>query len=105
MEHTSLDELEIQKRNDEFRRLGAYRFTKVVSGLMNEYGLIVTIAFYNDFHEGNDPYREHDFGSLMWEGKKIFWKIDYYDQNLKFWADPTTDACRRVLTVMLAEEY
>ena len=27
------------------------------------------------------------------------------DENLKNWCDPLDKACRRVLTVMLAEEY
>src|SRR5580700_4198015 len=104
MDTPTQEQMEIQKRNDQFRKQCAYMITRGVQGLENVFGLIATISRYNDFHEGNDPYDEHDFGSLKWEGEKILWKIDYYDQDLKFWADPTTDACRRVLTVMLAEE-
>ena len=57
------------------------------------------------FVESNDPYGEHDFGSLNWEGHKIFWKIDYYDPAFKGWCSPLQPECERVLTVMLAEEY
>ncbi|MGH7157810.1 MAG: DUF3768 domain-containing protein [Candidatus Saccharimonadales bacterium] len=35
----------------------------------------------------------------------MFWKIDYYDQELKYGEDPLSLDCRRVLTVMLASEY
>ena len=39
------------------------------------------VRLYNDFTEDNDPHGEHDFGSFEHNGKKIFWKIDYYDNN------------------------
>ena len=26
-----------------------------------------------------DPYGEHDFGAIEVSGRRIFWKIDYYD--------------------------
>lgn len=67
--------------------------------------LIVEIRRFNDFTKDNDPYGEHDFGSLEWLEKKVFWKIDYYDQSLKYGEDPLSSKCRRVLTVMLASEY
>jgi len=61
------------------------------------------------FTEDNDPYGEHDFGSVDITGAgKVFWKIDYYaDQRCKWGSeDPSdTDKCFRVLTIMLAEEY
>ena len=60
---------------------------------------------YTDFNEDNDPYGEHDFGSLKVAGEKIFWKIDYYDESLSKWCDPLDPDCQRVLTIMLAEEY
>jgi len=62
---------------------------------------------YSDFTPDNDPYGEHDFGSVEHAGKTIFWKIDAYDRRLKFGSpDPADEAVTtRVLTVMLAEEY
>jgi len=67
------------------------------------------VNHYDDFSEGNDPYGEHDFGSVDIIGVgKIFWKIDYY-ANAKCDAgcpDPAdADNSFRVLTIMLAEEY
>lgn len=77
----------------------------VVYGLSDHIGLLKAIESFDKFTEDNDPYGEHDFGSLRWESQKVFWKIDYYDPELKFGLDPLDPKCRRVMTVMLAEEY
>ena len=69
-------------------------------------GDIYTAVYnYKRFTEDDDPYGEHDFGSFTVAGNKIFWKIDYYDQQLKYGSDPLDPNCRRVVTIMLAEEY
>lgn len=75
---------------------------------------------FSVFTEDNDPYGEHDFGAIelgrvvVVDGAptevavpKIFWKIDYYDKALTYGSpDPTDPAVtRRVLTIMLADEY
>jgi len=62
---------------------------------------------FDEFTEDNDPHHEHDFGSFEASGQKFFWKIDYYDPDLRFHStDPTDpDVTRRVLTLMLPEEY
>ena len=67
--------------------------------------VFASVRDYTDFNEDNDPYGEHDFGSLEVAGERIFWKIDYYDEDLKNWCDPLSPDCRRVLTIMLSEEY
>ena len=66
--------------------------------------IIKTIAMYDDFCQANDPYGEHDFGSLEADGHKIFFKIDLYEEpNVK---DPNGErVVNRVMTIMLAEEY
>lgn len=64
-----------------------------------------SVQNFKDFTEDNDPYGEHDFGTFIVNGNKIFWKIDYYNQELSRWCDPLSPDCRRVLTIMLAEEY
>jgi hypothetical protein len=101
-----LKTLEIAQRNDLFRRTGLNVLgTQGVRNLPDLEGLMAAVRDYNRFTEDNDPYGERDFGSLDWYGEKVFWKIDYYDQELSAWGDPASAECKRVLTVMLADEY
>lgn len=67
--------------------------------------VFVAVQEFSDFTEDNDPYGEHDFGSFTVAGNKVFWKIDYYTKDLSGGCDPLDPECRRVLTIMLAEEY
>lgn len=61
---------------------------------------------FSDFNEFNDPYGEHDFGVVLVDGDKVFWKIDYYDRSLTAAADPASESdCVRVLTLMRPDEY
>lgn len=62
---------------------------------------------FDAFDKDNDPHGERDFGSLVIDGRKLFWKIDYYDPTMLNGSDDPSDVqiTRRVLTVMLAEEY
>ena len=98
---------DIAKLNDRFRGmcLDVFYTDGVLNEIMDPIGLSLAVEDFNRFTEDNDPHGEHDFGSLTFEGKKVFWKIDYFDRELKYWCDPLDKACRRVLTVMLAEEY
>ena len=93
--------------NDEHRRnMEGCTVTRVVAAMgkdVNE--VFVKVRDFTEFNEDNDPYGEHDFGSFKIHGHKIFWKIDYYDQQLKYGVDPLDPDCRRVITIMLAEEY
>ncbi len=97
---------EIAKLNDQFRR-GGFDFvvTPGVQTLENLHLLIDEVRDFREFNDHNDPYGEHDFGTVHWYGEKVFWKIDYYDQELSGWHDPLEPGCRRVLTLMLASEY
>jgi hypothetical protein len=65
------------------------------------------VMSFDSFTADNDPYGEHDFGSIEVDGVRMFWKIDYYDRALEFGSpDPADSAVTcRVLTVMLASEY
>lgn len=97
---------QIAKLNDAFRRSGlGVTVTPGVQLLENLHMLIDEIRRYSEFNEDSDPYGEHDFGTVHWYGEKVFWKIDYYDQELKYGRDPLEPDCRRVLTIMLASEY
>lgn len=65
------------------------------------------IREFDDFKPENDPYGEHDFGAVEVDGVRCFWKIDYYDLDLKMHSPDESDpnVTQRVMTVMLAEEY
>ena len=97
----------IAEINDRFRRnMEGCTVTKGVSAMGEDVNKIfVKVRDFTEFSEGNDPYGEHDFGSFTVSGVKIFWKIDYYDENLEKWCDPLSPDCNRVLTIMRADEY
>ena len=69
--------------------------------------IVKTVAIFDDFCHANDPHAEHDFGSFEAEGTMIFFKIDYYDVSLTCHSPDPADrsVTRRVITIMLAEEY
>ena len=81
------------------------------------------IETYDAFDEDNNPHGERDFGTIYqlacgrWtterpssrhdERERVFWKFDYYDRDLRFGSEDAANPAitRRVLTIMLAEEY
>ncbi len=92
--------------NDIFRQYGySFTLTQGVQAIDDLAGLLLKVRLFNTFTEDNDPYGEHDFGKVEWQGETVFWKIDYYDSKLQGWCDPLDAKCTRVLTVMLSEEY
>lgn len=97
---------QIAELNDKFRQTG---FNLMATRGVREFEdfpqLVNAVRVYSRFDTDNDPHLEHDFGSFDWHGNRIFWKIEYYDRNLKYWCDPLSPECRRVITVMLASEY
>ena len=111
----SADELQaktIRELNDELRchqRGGKLFMTRGITALgVGMLPVVVkAVATFNAFGPDNDPYDEHDFGSLTIGTEKVFWKIDYYDRSMEFGspnpADPTVTT--RVLTIFLASEY
>ena len=95
----------IASLNDAFRKRGAAMLTPGVQALEDVAGLLAAVVSFDIFTEDNDPYGEHDFGSVQWSDSLVYWKIDYYDQDLRYWCDPLSPECHRVMTVLLASEY
>ncbi|HLO75346.1 MAG TPA: DUF3768 domain-containing protein [Magnetospirillum sp.] len=102
----------IRALNDRLRRTHAGGLVMVTSGIramgedaMRE--LLEAVAHFDAFGPDNDPWGEHDMGSLGFQGRRVFWKIDYYDAQLAGSSPDPADpqVTRRVLTIMLAEEY
>ena len=81
--------------------------TPGIQALDNLEVVLRAVQQYDAFTADNDPFGEHDFGSLQHAGDTIFWKFDYYDLDLTMHSpdprDPTVTA--RVLTIMMADEY
>ena len=81
------------------------------------------IETFDAFTEDNDPHGERDFGTIYqlgdgrWtterprvrddERERVFWKLDYYDRQMRFASEDAANPAitRRVLTIMLADEY
>lgn len=102
----------IRALNDAFRTTmtgGTVVMTAGVDALPSDVKAVAIrqVATFSDFNAENDPHQEHDFGSFSLAGRKIFWKIDYLDADMRFGSDDPADPSKtsRVLTIMLAEEY
>ena len=102
----------IKELNDNFRKSflgGRVMITQKVQMLSAEAQreLFDRVKQFNDFTKENDPYGEHDFGSIKFQNDIYFWKIDYYDINFLYRSpDPgNTSITNRVLTIMHADEY
>ena len=69
--------------------------------------VIVAVAEFQNFTPDNDPYGEHDCAVVDVDGLRVIWKIDYFDPSMLYHSDDPTDPAitRRVMTIMLAEEY
>ena len=65
------------------------------------------VQTFTAFDADNDPHGEHDCAALEVAGHRVLFKIDYYDATLRgHTPDPAEPRLtRRVLTIMLAEEY
>jgi hypothetical protein len=105
----------IQELNDKARNWQTsesnvqYLFTSMVDELPveNKLELLHLISDFNDFDEDNDPYGEHDFVSVEYNGETYFFKIDYYDLDMEHGSeDPADDSkTMRVCTLMHSSEY
>lgn len=99
--------------------------------------IITKVRTFDTFDENNDPYNEHEtslsfareerpqqrlvvrasrnakrsvaaqFGAFDYKGKRIFWKIDNYDQKFLYLSPDVSNPrlTNKVLTIMYAEEY
>jgi hypothetical protein len=102
----------IRELNDAFRSTFAGGNVVMTAGVdalpdMVKAEALEQAATFDDFNEDNDAHGEHDFGAFELCGRRFFWKIDYYDRDLKYGSEDPSDPAKttRVMTVMLASEY
>lgn len=115
----------VQLKNDAFRKAvmfapqpdGKAVMTKAIASLgrMACAWIYKQIAEFDAFTPDNDPYGEHDFGSVTVavsdlitgeaETHKVFWKIDYYEDASMVYGTEDRLNAYRVLVIMFAEEY
>jgi len=107
----------IAQQNDKFRQgdpnvPGTRVITAGIEDLLKQLDIPVgqlaqTVSEFSDFTDANDPHGEHDFGAFEFHGHKCFWKLDFYNQDCSQGSDDPSELSktRRVLTIMLAEEW
>ena len=87
----------IRELNDAFRKTfsgGKVMMTVGVAALPDivRANALVAVAHFDRFTADNDPYGEHDFGSFELVGRKFFFKIDCYDENMEFGSEDPADS-------------
>ena len=103
----------IQRLNDALRQGQTSNATVVVTSGLKAQGDVFlarasqAVQDHQTFTEDNDAHGEHDFGSVTVDDNELFWKIDYFDRNLKMHSPDAANPVltHRVLTIMLAREY
>lgn len=119
----------IRRLNDAARqRPGSGSIANVTMGFQalpdaERFAALAAIVAFSKFDDDNDPYGEHDFGTVyrlpngVWTQNRpeeaeaitqtVFWKVDCYDNTLTYGSGAPWDERQttRVLTIMLASEY
>ena len=103
---------EIALQNDNFRKNLSQGTLVLTQGIRSNTAedikeIITKVRTFDTFDENNDPYGERDFGAFDYKGKRIFWKIDNYDQEFLYLSPDVSNprVTNKVLTIMYAEEY
>ncbi|WP_311761281.1 DUF3768 domain-containing protein [Paracoccus broussonetiae] len=109
----------IARQNDQFRRgmiagmpegmKGRMVFTHAIAaqGRSFETACILAVAQDGNFTESNDPFGERDFGTLDVMDRRIWWKLDLYDNDYSFGSPDGADLAvtARVLTILFPSDY
>ena len=109
----------IARQNDAFRKgmiaglprdmLGRIVSTPGVRAMGRDFETAAYVSVAKDtvFSEANDPYGARDFGAVIVNGTKVWWKIDLYNNYFDAGSDAPSDLTqtRRVVTILLPSEY
>lgn len=109
---TLTDPARVRALNDTFRRRSTGGRVVVSAGVVllpgdTRTAVLTAVRAFDCSNVDDDPYGEHDFGTIVVGGVRVFWKIDCYDRALACASPDPADpgVTTRVLTIMLAEEY
>jgi len=98
--------------NDHLRITGEGGLVVSTPGFQNlskglKFEIVALLRAEQAFNHDNDPWQEHDFGTILVEEHVLLWKIDYFDiDRIGHSLDPSDPTVTsRVLTLMLATEY
>jgi hypothetical protein len=102
----------IRDLNDSFRSSfqgGRVMLTSGVAALEEKAkaSVLQAVREFSAFTEDNDPHGEHDFAFVEVDGERYWYKIDYYDTDIRFGADDPSDPAHttRIMTIGLGGEY
>lgn len=101
----------IALRNDRFRKtmISDSRHRTVLTASVAESQsrdkIIEAVRNFDEFTGGNDPHGEHDFGRVNVDGDSYYFKLDYYDLNYEYGADPDEEEYALLLTIMHTSDY
>ena len=102
----------IRQLNDALRITGEGGAVVMTAGvatlpIAEREAVLAAVRSFTAFTPDNDPYGEHDCASLRIGDHSVIWKIDYYDLQLTGHSPNPADPAqtKRVLTIMLAEDY
>lgn len=72
-----------------------------------QFAALQKIAAFNDFGMDSDPNGWHEMGEIEVLQKRVWWKIDLYDENYTYGSQTPHDPgkTRRVMTVLFPSEY
>lgn len=103
----------VVRLNDHFRSTGEGGWTFLSAGvaalpIAAKDAVIRAVRLFSDFTSENDPQGEHDCAAVFAGDHWVIWKIDHHPADAARAHDPDPAdpaAARRVMTIMLAEEY
>jgi uncharacterized protein DUF3768 len=92
----------IAELNDRLRQHGTgngrVMVTRSIRDLGPEFELaaLLKVRGFDAFTADNNPHGERDYGSFDLKGRRVLWKIEYYDPSLRIptMVTPRTDAWR-----------
>ena len=67
--------------------------------------ILEAVRTFDDFNDGNDPYKEHDFGAVKVTGELFYFQMSHYDKDPRRNSDAMHGYNHFVITVMHSSEY